>query len=61
MGDVSKYTGPDRKSHGQAGNGTQRRAHGGWALRRSAAGHPGTSPPMLRDNHNVIQRQGMKK
>jgi hypothetical protein len=35
--------------------------NGGWALRRSAAGHPGTSPPMLRDNHNVIQRQGMKK
>jgi hypothetical protein len=38
-------------------NGTQRRTNGGSAVRRSDAGHAGTSRPMRRDNHNVIQRK----
>ena len=33
---------------------------GGLAVRRSAAGHPGTIRPMQRDNHNVIQLKAAK-
>ena len=61
MGYVSKYPGPDRKSHGEAGNGTQRRTQrwlGCQAIRRRQSG---TSRRMQRDNHNVIQRKGIKK
>ena len=38
--------------------------NGGSAVRRFAAGHPGTSRPMQRDKHNVIQlktAKGMEK
>ena len=61
MGHVSKYTGPDRKSDGEAGNGTQRRTQrrlGCQAIRRRPSRR---EPPVHRDNHNVIQRKGMKK
>ena len=38
--------------------------NGGSAVSRFAAGHPGTSRPMQRDQHNVIQlktAKGMEK
>jgi hypothetical protein len=60
MGYVSKYPGSDRKSRGEADNGTQLLTQprpGCQAIRRRKSG----TSPVHRDNHNVIQRKGKKK
>jgi hypothetical protein len=60
MGYVSKYLGPDRRATVRQATARSVERNGGSAVKRSAARPSGTSP-VHRDNHNVIQRKGMKK
>ena len=61
MGHVSEYTGRiGRVTVRQAtAHGVER--NGGSAVRRSDAGHSGTSRPMQRDNRNPDPAKGVEK